>query len=276
VTDQAAGHGETAALGTYHKDHWVTIEPERFDRYDKLFRIDPRFADRILGPVGAQSGEVVVDFGCGPGYVAVELAKAVGDEGHVHAVDVNADFLTRAREVAEAAGLAGRITFHHSVDEVVPLGDATVDRVYAKNVLEYVPDLAHTLGELTRILRSGGSLVASDSDFGFVVVEPLEPDEVREIFEAAAPAFRQPYVGRKLRNAFRAAGLTSVRADITVMPDERGNLRGVLENMLGYGVRFGAMSTSRAAELGARLDAAVAAGDFLMALPQWWVRGTKD
>ncbi len=265
----------TDTLATYHKDHWVEIEPERFDRYDRMFRLDPRFAVKLLAPVGVQEGETVLDFGCGPGYVAVELARVVGATGAVHAVDVNAEFIERARQVAAEAGVGERITHHCAVDETLPLPDASVDRIYCKNVLEYVPDLAHTLSELVRVLRPGGTIVASDSDFGFVVVEPLSPAEVAELFDAAAPAFKEPNVGRKLRNAYRHAGLTDVKVDIQVAPDPKGNLRGVLENMLGYGTRFGRMSEARADELRARLDAAVAEGEFLMALPQWWVRGIK-
>jgi len=262
-------------LQTYHKDHWVEIEPERFARYDRMFKVDPRFAPKLLGPVAVAEGETVLDFGCGPGYVAVELARQVGPKGRVHAVDVNAEFVNRAAEVAREAGMAERITFHHVLDERLPLADGTIDRIYCKNVLEYVPDLDHTLGELVRVLAPGGTLVASDSDFGFVVVEPLSAEEVRELFDAASPAFREPNVGRKLRGAYRRAGLGQVRVDVNVQPDERGNLRGVLENMIGYGTRFGRMSEARAGELRARLDTAIADGEFFMALPQWWVRGVK-
>lgn len=265
----------TDNLDTYHKDHWVEIEPDRFARYDRMFKVDPRFAPRLLAPVGVAEGETVLDFGCGPGYVAVELAREVGPGGRVHAVDVNAEFIGRAAEVAREAGLAERITLHHVPDERLPLDDGSIDRIYCKNVLEYVPDLDATLAELVRVLRPGGTIVASDSDFGFVVVEPLSPEEVRELFDAAAPAFREPNVGRKLRGAYRRAGLDQVRVEVNVAPDERGNLRGVLENMLGYGTRFGRMSEARADELRARLDAAIAEGTFLVALPQWWVRGVK-
>ncbi|MBM3684794.1 MAG: methyltransferase domain-containing protein [Actinobacteria bacterium] len=267
--------GATDDLSTYHKDHWVEIEPDRFERYDQLFRIDPRFAERMLGPVGVQPGETVVDFGCGPGYVAVELARLGGPGTTVHAVDVNADFVERARVVVGEAQKDDAVTVHHVADERLPFADGSVDRVYAKNVLEYVPDLSGTLAELVRVLRPGGTLVASDSDFGFVVVEPLDVSEVREIFEAAAPAFKEPNVGRKLRNAYRRAGLVDVKVDVAVTPDTRGTLRGVIENMLGYGTKFGRMSDARAVELRGRLDAAIADGDFFMALPQWWVRGSK-
>jgi ubiquinone/menaquinone biosynthesis C-methylase UbiE len=263
-------------LGTYHKDHWVDIEPERLDRYEKMFQLDDRRADIVLGPVGVQPGEVVVDFGCGPGYVACQLARLTGPDGHVHAVDVNAAFVVRAREVADLSGRGARVTVHHSTDERVPLADGSVDRVYAKNVLEYVPDLDAVLGELRRVLKPGGRMVASDSDFGFVVIEPLTPAEVTELFEAAAPAFKEPYVGRKLLAAFRRAGFADARIDVTASPDPVGHMRGVIENMLGYGTRFGRMSEARAAELRARLDDALADGRYLAVLPQWWARGTRE
>jgi len=67
-----------ADLDTYFKDHWVDIEPERLARYDKLFQLDDRRGDIILAPVGVREGETVVDFGCGPGFVAAQLARLTG------------------------------------------------------------------------------------------------------------------------------------------------------------------------------------------------------
>ena len=226
-----------------------------------------------LAPVGVQPGETVLDFGCGPGYVAVEFARL--GAGAVHGVDLNADFVARARQVVVEAGLADRVTIHHSTDETVPLADASVDRVYCKNVLEYVPDVDATLAEVARVLRPGGTLVASDSDFGFVVVSPLTPSEVAELFEAAAPAFKDPHIGRHLPAAFRRAGLEAVETRILTSADERGHMRGVVENMLGYGTRFGRLTDSRAAEVRAKVDQGIADGTYLVALPQWWVSGRK-
>lgn len=266
---------ETPSFDTYHKDHWVDIEPDRFARYEKLFRLDEERADAVLGRVGVQAGETVVDFGCGPGFVAAQLARLVGPDGHVHAVDVNEDMVAKAVEVAEASGRGGWITAHHSPDEHLPLPDGTADRVYAKNVLEYVPDLDGVLAELARLLRPGGTMVASDSDFGFVVVEPLTPAEVTEVFDAAAPAFREPNVGRKLRAAFLRAGYDDVEVSVAAAVDTSGRFAAVVENMLGYGLAFDRIEEARAAELLGRVTEAVEDGTFLSVLPQWWVTGTR-
>lgn len=264
-----------SSLDTYHKDHWVTIEPERFDRYERLFQLDDRRADIVLGPVGVEDGETIVDFGCGPGYVATHLCRLVGPTGHVHAVDVNESFVARTRELADESGQGDQITVHHCPDEQIPLDEGAADRVYAKNVLEYVPDLDRVMAELYRTLRIGGRMVASDSDFGFVVIEPLAPTEVTELFDAAAPAFKEPNVGRKLRAAYQRAGFADVDVAVTAAVDTTGRMRGVIENMLGYGLNFGRITERRATEFRARVDQAINDGTYLSVLPQWWVTGTK-
>lgn len=104
----------------------------------------------------------------------------------------------------------------------MPGADGAVDRVLAKNLFEYVPDLADRLGEMQRVLCPGGRAVAVDSDWGFMVVEPLTPDEVCEVFTAAAPAFREPYVGRKLRGPFVSAGFRDVTVEVQVLPADGG------------------------------------------------------
>ena len=265
----------TDELDTYHKDHWVEIEPDRLDRYDELFRLDEARADTVLAPVGVEPGETVIDFGCGPGYVASQLARLVGPKGHIHAVDVNEAFVQRAREVVAAGGRADRVTVHHSGDEHVPLPDEVADRAYTKNVLEYVPDVGAVLSELGRVLRPGGRMVSSDSDFGFVVIEPLTPAEITELFDAAAPAFQEPNIGRKLRAAFLDAGFLDVEVKVVAAADTVGRFRIVVENMLGYGLRFDRITEDRAAEIRHRLDRAIEDGTYLAVLPQWWVTGSK-
>lgn len=266
---------DPGSIDTYHKDHWIEIEPERFERYEQLFQLDDRRADILLARVGVEAGETIVDFGCGPGYVAAHLARLTGPDGHIHAIDVNEAFVTRAREVADASGRGEQVTVHHCPDEKLPLADGAADRVYAKNVLEYVPDLHAVLTELHRTLRPGGRMVASDSDFGFVVIEPLTPAEATELFDAAAPAFKEPNVGRKLRAAYLRAGFTDVTVAVTADVDIAGHMRGVIENMVGYGLEFGRMAEERAAELLARVDGALEDGTYLAVLPQWWVTGTR-
>ena len=104
---------------TYYRDHWLQIEPERIDAYEEMFRWRPRMAP-LLEPAGIAAGERVVDFGCGPGMLSLELAKRVGAGGRVHAVDLNPEFLARTERNAQAAGMAERISVHRSSDDRLP------------------------------------------------------------------------------------------------------------------------------------------------------------
>ena len=130
---------------TYYRDHWVTIEPDRLDAYEQMFRWRPEM-DALIASGRGRRGQSVLDFGCGPGWLAIELARRVGPSGHVHALDVNQAFLERAAAHVAAEGLQSRVGFHHVTDERIPLADRTLDRVVTKNVLEYVADLQGDAG----------------------------------------------------------------------------------------------------------------------------------
>src|SRR5262249_6768565 len=140
---------------TYYRDHWVTIEPERLDAYEQMFRWRPEM-DALIAPAEIAPGQSVLDFGCGPGWLAIELARRVGPSGHVHALDVNQAFLQRAAAHVAAENLRERVSFQHVAGERIPLDDGTLDRVVTKNVLEYVPDLGATLVEMRRVLKPSG------------------------------------------------------------------------------------------------------------------------
>ena len=69
---------------TYYRDHWVEIDSERLDAYDQMFRWRPEM-DALIAPAAIAAGQTVLDYGCGPGWLAIELAKKVGPGGRVHA-----------------------------------------------------------------------------------------------------------------------------------------------------------------------------------------------
>ena len=51
------------------------------------------FTDRLLEQAELRKGTHALDVGCGSGDVALRLAKAVGDQGHVLGIDVKASVL---------------------------------------------------------------------------------------------------------------------------------------------------------------------------------------
>ncbi len=107
------------------------------------------------------SGERVVDVGSGAGTDCLIAGQAVGPGGTVVGVDMNPDMLSRARRAAEAAGLE-HVEFREGLAEELPLEDGWADRVISNGVLNLVPDKLAAYREISRVLKPGGQLQASD------------------------------------------------------------------------------------------------------------------
>ena len=264
----------SSEIHTFYRDHWVDVSDERHERYEQILawsdQLEPLFAPAGVGP-----GHTVLDFGTGPGNLAIEMARRVGPDGHVHAVDINPDFLARAASKAEAEGLADRFSVHLLDDHRLPVDDGSVDRVLAKNVLEYVPDVDAVLAECFRITVPGGRMTATDSDWDFLILDPWTPDEQRRFFAAGAHAFNEPNIGRKLRGLMLDAGFVDVEVSIHTRIDTTGRMLGVVQNFVGYIADFDTMPAAEVAHMVERLEHAVDTGRFFGVSPQFSVTGHR-
>ena len=263
----------TGDAATFYADHWREIEEERIARYEAMFVWRPE-QDALLAPAEIATGQRVLDLGCGPGFLALALAEKVGPHGRVCGADINARFVADATRRAREKSLE-HVSFHHLQSERLPFDDGSFDRALAKNVLEYVPDLAGTLAELHRVLAPGGKLHVIDSDWGFVIVEPWGKATVDRFFAAAGPAFKEPYVGRKAPAAMRVAGFRSVDVRLLPIVDRDGRLLPVLRNMQSYIRTFATLPDAEAEGLLRDVTDAVGHGTYFGCLPQFLITATR-
>ncbi|MDP6829788.1 MAG: methyltransferase domain-containing protein [Alphaproteobacteria bacterium] len=261
------------SLDSYYKDHWVEIEPERLERYEAQFILGNR-GDRLLAPADIAAEQVVADYGCGPGYLSVELANRVGPMGHVHAFDINADFVERTRKRVADEGLAERVTVTHLESDMLPLDDDCLDRLVIKNVLVYVDDPLASLREFRRAVRPGGKVHAIDSDFYMAAFDPIDIDDWRHVLDAGIHAFRTPAIGRKMYGIALGAGFSEVAVEVVAVPDFTGRMLSFIINTAGYareGGRHDEAVVSRVVEVASR---AVEEGTFFALNPQFLVTAT--
>ena len=106
-------------------------------------------------------GDIVLDAGCGPGFVTMELKDLVGASGRIISVDRTSDYLDYLREQI-AAQAVRNVEVKQAFLEELPLESDSVDHIFIRWVLLFVPDLNPVLREFQRVLRSGGSLIVCD------------------------------------------------------------------------------------------------------------------
>lgn len=112
--------------------------------------------------IAVAPGESVLDLGCGPGELAMTLARRVGPNGRVAGVDLSKALVAGARRKARRAGLA--IDYRVASVEALPFADASVDVVVSSLVMHHLaPEvLARAVREIRRVLKPGGRVFVID------------------------------------------------------------------------------------------------------------------
>lgn len=120
------------------------------------------FADpqKIVRELGLRPGMRIADIGAGSGAYISPLAKLVGEEGRVYAIDVRHDSLRRIVHEAEAEGLEMVETIWGDVDmpQGTHVADGALDMVLLSNTLFQLEQKDTALREIARILKPGGRL----------------------------------------------------------------------------------------------------------------------
>ena len=110
------------------------------------------------------TGKRVLEIGCGTGVVSREIARRVGPDGSVLALDPSPVFLARARELARADGIEN-VAFQVADARALELPDEAFDLAVAVTVLCHVPGREQVLRELCRVVRPGGQVLIMDGDY---------------------------------------------------------------------------------------------------------------
>ena len=129
---------------------------------------------KILGPFVAD-GMVVLEPGCAMGFFTLPLARMVGPQGKVIAVDIQREMLAALERRARKAGLIDRLDIREAGSEGLGITDLarSADFCALIHVAHEVPDQDRLFSEIASTLRPGGKLLiveprrhVSDEDFG--------------------------------------------------------------------------------------------------------------
>lgn len=107
------------------------------------------------------AGERVVDIGSGGGIDSLIAAHMVHPNGQVVGIDMTPAMIGKARAAA-AESAVDNVEFREAYMEELPVPNGWADVVISNGVLNLTPDKPKVLGEMFRVLRSGGRLQIGD------------------------------------------------------------------------------------------------------------------
>jgi ubiquinone/menaquinone biosynthesis C-methylase UbiE len=138
----------------------------------------------IIARSGIHKGMKVLEVGCGSGAYTTYVARAVGPEGTVYALDIQPGMLEQLKKKLtrqENADIRNIRPVEASAYDI-PLEDSSLDLAYTIAVLQEIPDRVKALAEIRRVLKPGGIMAVTeflpDPDY------PLKSTVVRQLTDA--------------------------------------------------------------------------------------------
>ena len=114
----------------------------------------------LIGALGPQPGETVLELGAGTGETGFEAAAILGEDGRLISTDFSPEMVEVARRRGTELGL-GNVDYRVIDAERIELDSGSVDGVLCQSTYMLVADPAAALAETRRVLRPGGRLALS-------------------------------------------------------------------------------------------------------------------
>ena len=153
-----------------------------------------------------RAGQDLLDVGCGPGNITVDLATRIAP-GKAVGIDLVS--------IADPATAPANVTFASGDVYALDFADARFDVVHAHQVLQHLSRPVDALIEMRRVLRPGGTLAVRDSDYAGFVWAPDDPrlDRWMDLYhQVTARNGAEADAGRYLLGWVQAAGFTDITA----------------------------------------------------------------
>jgi len=152
----------------------------------------------------------MLDCGCGPGSITIDLAPIVAP-GHVTGIDQEPAQFEFA--IQRAAGENLNVSFKQASIYDLPFESHSFNAAFAHGLLSHLSEPMRGLAEIRRVLKPGALIGVRDADWGGALSYP--PDAIIEsgvgyLREMVRSSGGNPEIGRRLGEMLRDAGFTDV------------------------------------------------------------------
>ncbi len=113
---------------------------------------------RVIRSGMISKGDRILDLGCGPGHLTVEMARAAGETGMVYGLDIHPLSIESLQKLAIEENVQNIQTILTDVFET-GLDDQSLDLVFIFNAIHMIQDKERMAREVKRILKTGGRVI---------------------------------------------------------------------------------------------------------------------
>jgi ubiquinone/menaquinone biosynthesis C-methylase UbiE len=173
-----------------------------------------QYKTTILELMKAHRGSVIADLGCGLGFDVRRLAALVGPEGRAIGVDASLAMIESARSKSEGLGA---VEFVQADIQHLPFANGSLNSCKVDRTLQHVERPAAALDEMFRTVCSDGAVVCAEPDWGTFAIDNAQHPIAQQIAQVWSEGFRNPRIGRELRDHLEEAGFVDLQVNDVVL-----------------------------------------------------------
>ena len=225
-SEQVTSAGHKLSAGRHLDIHYLALK----DEYDATLR-----------SAGIRPGWSVLDAGAGNGVFLPLMAKLLGVEGRIEALDLARENVEAIEGLVASQQFACPISARTGDITTLPYEPGTFDAVWSANVIQYLSDeeLTQAIEEFCRVVKPGGLIAVKEVDISVWQYQPQDPKLMWRLLDALSDDKQMSGAmrGTRVPAWFRAAGLENVSA-ITTLAERRQPLRPVEREYIRNNLEF--------------------------------------
>ena len=146
-------------------------------------------AKNVIKALKIRDGMILVDAGCGDGFISIEASKAIG-AGKIYAIDIYEKSINILKKTIKKENIKNIKAILGDITRKLPIPDATVDIYFMANVLHGLvanKRIKPAMREIIRVLKPDGRLAIVEfkkrSRLGPHPSLRLDPDKISDIIK---------------------------------------------------------------------------------------------